>query len=127
MEAVVALYKMGFGGNASSSKPTGFTSSVIFDGIEDALKKDGKTLVNKVKGIFAFKVKKPDGTIGTWIVDAKNGSGSVEFEGKATPDVTITIGDADFVKVMNGKTRLMEDLFFQGNLKIEGNMRLAVK
>merc|ERR1712088_947047 len=51
--AVVALYKMGFGG--------------------------------KVKGIFAFKVKKTDGTIGTWIVDAKNGSGSVEFEGKIKP------------------------------------------
>jgi hypothetical protein len=34
---------------------------VIFDGIEEALKNDGKTLVNKVKGIFAFKVKKPDG------------------------------------------------------------------
>ena len=44
-----------------SSKPTGFTSSVIFDGIEEALKKDGKSLVGKVKGIFAFKVKKTDG------------------------------------------------------------------
>ena len=44
-----------------SSKPTGFTSSVIFEGIEDALKKDGKSLVGKVKGIFAFKVKKTDG------------------------------------------------------------------
>ena len=48
----------------SSSKPTGFTSSVIFDGIEEALKNDGKALVNKVKGIFAFKVKKPDGKEG---------------------------------------------------------------
>ena len=45
----------------SSPKPTGFTSSVIFDGIEEALKNDGKNLVNKVKGIFSFKVKKPDG------------------------------------------------------------------
>ena len=44
-----------------SSKSSGFTSSVIFDGIEEALKNDGKSLVNKVKGIFAFKVKKPDG------------------------------------------------------------------
>ena len=34
---------------------------MIFDGIEEALKNDGKSLVNKVKGIFAFKVKKPDG------------------------------------------------------------------
>ena len=34
---------------------------MIFDGIEEALKKDGKSLVGKVKGIFAFKVKKTDG------------------------------------------------------------------
>ena len=46
-----------------STKPNGFTSSVIFDGIEEALKKDGKNLVGKVKGIFAFKVKKADGEL----------------------------------------------------------------
>ena len=34
---------------------------MIFDGIEEALKNDGQALVSKVKGIFAFKVKKPDG------------------------------------------------------------------
>ena len=29
----------------------------------------------------------PTGTIGMWIVDAKNGSGSVEFEGKGKNDM----------------------------------------
>ena len=47
--------------------------------IEDALKADGETLVNKVKGVFAFKVKDANGNEGVWIVDAKNGKGSVEF------------------------------------------------
>ena len=44
-----------------SSKPTDFVSSAIFEGIKEALKSDGKNIVNKVKGIFAFKVKTPNG------------------------------------------------------------------
>jgi len=32
-----------------------------------------------MKGIFCFKVKLNDGTEGVWVVDAKNGSGSVKF------------------------------------------------
>ncbi len=35
-----------------------------------------------MKGIYAFKVKRADGKEGLWIVDAKNGAGSVEFGGK---------------------------------------------
>ena len=46
------------------------------------MKADGETLVNKVKGVFAFKVKSSEGKEGVWIVDAKNGNGSVEFGGK---------------------------------------------
>ena len=35
-----------------------------------------------MKGIYGFKVKGgPGGTEGYWIVDAKNGSGSVVFNG----------------------------------------------
>jgi sterol carrier protein 2 len=36
-----------------------------------------------VKGVYAFKVKGgPGGQEGLWIVDAKTGAGSVEFNGK---------------------------------------------
>ena len=65
----------------------GFKSKAIFDGIETALREDGKTLVGKVKGIYGFKVKGgPGGNEGFWIVDAKNGNGSVEFNGKGKQD-----------------------------------------
>lgn len=35
--------------------------------------------MKKMKGVFCFKVKANDGTEGVWVVDAKNGSGSVKF------------------------------------------------
>ena len=44
--------------------------------------------------------------------------------GKA--DVTITISDGDFVNLMEGKLN-PQKAFFQGKLKIKGNMGLAMK
>ena len=35
--------------------------------------------VKKIKGTFCFKVKGPGGKEGIWVVDAKNGNGSVKF------------------------------------------------
>ena len=57
-------------------------SALIFDGIAEALENDGANLVKKVKGIFGFKIKDGNGKEHLWIVDAKNGSGKVEFNGK---------------------------------------------
>ncbi len=45
------------------------------------MKADGEALVSKVKGVFAFKVKDANGNDAVWIVDAKNGKGSVEYGG----------------------------------------------
>jgi hypothetical protein len=42
---------------ASSSSPSDYKSSMIFEGILAALDVDGGNLVKKVKGVFAFKVK----------------------------------------------------------------------
>lgn len=40
---------------------------------------DGSNIVKKMKGVFCFKVKGAGGKEGIWIVDAKNGCGSVTF------------------------------------------------
>ena len=42
---------------------------------------DGVNLVKKMKGVFCFRVKGKGGKEGIWIVDAKNGAGSVSFGG----------------------------------------------
>merc|ERR1711976_578245 len=87
-------------------------SALIFDGIAEALENDGANLVKKVKGIFGFKIK--------------NGSGKVEFNGKVKPDVTLSLKDADLVDLMTGKLN-PQKAFFQGKLKVQGNMGLAMK
>ncbi|XP_045605799.2 sterol carrier protein 2 [Procambarus clarkii] len=130
---VVTLYKMGFRGNdrgivaAATKAAEGFQSAAIFNAIQEALKADGPTLVNKVKGVYCFEVKGgPGGSEAKWIVDAKNGSGSVTLNGAAKPDVTISMADSDLVDLMEGKLN-PQKAFFQGKLKIKGNMGLAMK
>jgi len=105
----------------------GFKSKQIFDKIADALKADGPTYVNKIKGTYAFKIKGgPDGKEGYWIINAKDGNGSVEFNGKEKPDVTLVMQDGDLVDLMTGKLN-SQKAFFQGKLKVKGNMGLAMK
>ena len=59
-----------------------FKSSPVFQQISTALKEDGANFVKKVNGVFGFKVKGgPGGAEGYWVVDAKNGNGSVTFGG----------------------------------------------
>ena len=67
----------------------GFKSAIVFDGIDAALKNDGANLVKRVKGVFGFKVKDANGNEVVWIVDAKNGNGKVEINGKSN-DITST-------------------------------------
>jgi len=131
--AVVALYKMGFRGNdkgivaAATAAAADFKSADIFRAIEATLAEDGPKLVSKVKGVYCFQVKGgPNGGEAKWIVDAKNGAGSVTYNGDAKPDVTITMNDGDLVNLMEGKLN-PQKAFFQGKLKIKGNMGLAMK
>ncbi|CAL4070243.1 unnamed protein product [Meganyctiphanes norvegica] len=131
--AVVALYKKAFTGSDHGivAQPTAasasFESDEIFAKISEALKADGETLIKKVKGVYCFIVTGgPNGAQVKWIVDAKNGSGSVTKDGTTKPDCTITMKDADLVGLMTG-TLNPQKAFFQGKLKIKGNMGLAMK
>ena len=60
---------------------------------------------------FALKVKGDGGGEATWIVDAKNGKGKVEFNGKAKPDVTFTTSDADLFDLMRGELNPQKAFF----------------
>ena len=66
----------------TATAPDHFASKIIFEQLAALLEAEGETLVAKVKGVYLFRVRQGrDGAEATWIVDAKNGSGSVEFNG----------------------------------------------
>ncbi|XP_059945802.1 sterol carrier protein 2 isoform X3 [Mesoplodon densirostris] len=136
---VVTLYKMGFPEAArsfrthqieaapTSSAVDGFKASLVFKEIEKKLEEEGEQFVKKIGGIFAFKVKDgPGGKEATWVVDVKNGKGSVLCNSDKKADCTITMADSDLLALMTGKMN-PQSAFFQGKLKITGNMGLALK
>ncbi|GFG38583.1 hypothetical protein Cfor_01634 [Coptotermes formosanus] len=135
---VVGLYKLGFP-EATEGRSVGlhytnagvnsddFKASILFKALEAAMQTDDDNLIEKVRGVYAFKVRNgPNGKEGYWIVNAKTGKGSVEFNGKAKPDVTFTMDDADVVDLISGKLN-PQKAFFQGKIKIQGNMGMAMK
>jgi len=97
----------------------------VFDEIEKQLKEKGADITKKIKGVFCFKVKKGQ-DVGVYVVDAKNGNGSVKFDPSGKGDVTLTASDDDLMKLMTGQLN-PQQAFFQGKLKIAGNMGLAMK
>ncbi|ELK26728.1 PREDICTED: non-specific lipid-transfer protein [Myotis davidii] len=134
--AVVTIYRMGFPEAArthqieaapTSAAVEGFKANLVFKEIEKKLEEEGEQFVKKIGGIFVFKVKDgPGGKEATWVVDVKNGKGSVLPNSDKKADCTITMADSDLMALMTGKMN-PQSAFFQGKLKIAGNMGLAMK
>ncbi|KAI4895553.1 hypothetical protein NFI96_027668, partial [Prochilodus magdalenae] len=88
---------------------------------------EGDQFVKKIGGVFAFKVKDgPEGSEAVWIVDVKEGKGSVHNDTSKKADCTIAMTDSDLLALMTGKMN-PQTAFFQGKLKITGNMGMAMK
>ncbi|XP_014859795.1 PREDICTED: non-specific lipid-transfer protein-like [Poecilia mexicana] len=105
----------------------GFKAHAVFQEINKKLQEEGEQFVKKIGGVFAFKVKDgPNGQEATWIVDVKNGSGCVHNDTDKKADCTIAMSDTDLLALMTGKMN-PQTAFFQGKLKITGNMGLAMK
>lgn len=134
---VVGLYRLAFPGNspatpapsksADKSEGSGFLVSPYLKVLEQAMQEDQDNLIEKVRGIYGFKVTHgPNGATGYWVIDAKTGKGSVIFNGKQKPDVTFIMKDVDVVDLISGKLQ-PQKAFFQGKVKVQGNMGLAMK
>ncbi|KAM9326594.1 sterol carrier protein 2 [Gastrophryne carolinensis] len=134
--AVVTLYRMGFQDSQPRSSriqlvPTsagdGFKSEFVFQEIERRLKEEGEQFVKKIGGVFCFKVTGgPGGKDAVWVVDVKNGKGCVESNSDKKADCTITMADSDLLALLTGQMN-PQTAFFQGKLKIAGNMGMAMK
>ncbi|KAK0134406.1 Non-specific lipid-transfer protein [Merluccius polli] len=135
---VVTLYRMGFPQEGSGARvmaaPTSavsgledFKAYAVFKEIEKNLQEKGEELVKRIKGVFAFEVKDgPEGKDGRWVVDVKNGSGSVSNDMDKEADCTLSMGDEDLLALMTGKLN-PQMAFMQKKLKISGNMGMAMK
>ncbi|XP_047356565.1 sterol carrier protein 2 [Vespa velutina] len=147
---IVALYKLGFPKNSTipatkaitqtsassggvtqnktgSVDPNIFKASPFFKLFEVAMKEDTEGLIEKARGIYGVKIiNGPGGAEGYWVINAKTGKGSVEFNGKTKPDIIFTLNDNDVIDFISGKLN-PQKAFFQGKVKIQGNMSLAMK
>lgn len=68
---------------STSNDPSIFKAHVLFQALKGAMEDDKDNLIERVRGIYCFKVKNgPGGKEGMWIINAKTGKGSVEYNGK---------------------------------------------
>lgn len=147
---VVALYRLGFPesrkplnlsiasppkGGAKASRgndklkptPDGFLVTPIMELFEREMQEDKENLIEKVRGIYGFKVTNgPGGAEGYWVINAKEGKGKITYNGSDKPDVTLIINDKDVTELLMGDLN-PQKAFFQGKVKISGNMGMALK
>lgn len=130
---VITMYRKGFTNAAPNqvaaiaSNPEEFKVFKYMKVLEEAMENDPDNLIEKVRGIYGFKVRNgPNGAEGYWVINAKEGKGKVAYNGSDKPDVTFTVSDEDVTDLISGKLN-PQKAFFQGKIKIQGNMGLAMK
>ncbi|KAL8971763.1 MAG: hypothetical protein Q9183_000897 [Haloplaca sp. 2 TL-2023] len=114
-----------------SLKSDSFPSSAAFDAINDSLKSsdaERKDAVKQGKAIFAFKLKNKEGQEEAWNIDLKEKG--IVSKGEAPEghkaDVTLSLSEEDFGKMVAGKTQAQR-LFMSGKLKVKGDVMKATK
>ena len=57
----------------------------------------------KVNSVYRFDILDKKGTATSWIVDLKNGNGSVTKSTEGKPDTIFTVLDSDFIELASKK------------------------
>ncbi|KAF8060101.1 GLCNAC1PUT2 [Scenedesmus sp. PABB004] len=98
-------------------------AEALFEQLAAALKgPEGAELVSKTKGLVVFSI---DGD--SWTLDLRSSPGSVAKGAPGEkPDLTLTISDAEFVRLVMGKLS-PQQAFLLRKLKLNGSMGLAMK
>jgi 3-hydroxyacyl-CoA dehydrogenase/3a,7a,12a-trihydroxy-5b-cholest-24-enoyl-CoA hydratase len=107
---------------AAAPAPATLSTPVIFEAI-GAYVALHPELAQSIKTVYQFKVKNPDSQ---WVIDLKNGGGSVKPGAAEKPDCTLELSDADWLDMTSGKAD-PQKLFMSGRLKITGNVMASQK
>lgn len=107
--------------SASSSAAGGGDVEGLFTQIKTLLNED---LVKQVSAVYQFELT--GGESGSWVVDLKNGSGSVTNDTSGDATCTMVMDSEDFTKMFRGELNSMQ-AFMSGKLKIKGDMAQALK
>ncbi|CAH1975136.1 unnamed protein product [Acanthoscelides obtectus] len=113
-------------GSGSVVSENDFSVTPYLKILQQAMEEDEDGLINSHRAIYGLKIINRDGKTGYWVVNCKQGKGKIEFNGKDKPDVTFIVKDADIKELITGKIP-PQKAFFQGKVKIQGNMGLAMK
>mmetsp|Transcript_9408 Transcript_9408/g.29028 ORF Transcript_9408/g.29028 Transcript_9408/m.29028 type:complete len:436 (-) Transcript_9408:119-1426(-) len=113
-------------GSASAGSGAFAATAAVFDALAERIKGDGPALVKAIGGVYRFDLTEGSETK-SWLVDLKNGSGSVaQCDSGAKADCCIKLANENFGPLMQGKLNAQQ-AFMQGKLKISGNMAFAMK
>lgn len=114
-----------------SLKSDSFPSSAAFDAINSSLQSDDaerKDAVKNGNAVFAFTLKNKEGQTDSWYIDLKEKGEVAKGEAPSgkKADVTLSLSEDDFAKLVSGKTQAQR-LFMSGKLKIKGDVMKATK
>jgi len=99
------------------------TPKEIFDQMKKQFEED-PSKTEGVKAVYQFIVDGENG--GKWYADSTGDLPTIEEGEHPNPNVTIMVGDEDFVAIKSGKMS-GQMAFMTGKLKIKGDMGLAMK
>jgi putative sterol carrier protein len=103
--------------------PSGVAAAAqeFFDGLEYRFHADRAAGLDC---IYQFEITGDDG--GAWHADISGGSCTVTPGVSTSPDITITCGASDWMKIVEGKLN-PQMAFMTGKLKVKGDMGLALR
>ncbi len=111
---------------ANKTAAADLKSTPIFELMGAYLKVEGEKAVKVCDAVYNFEImKSKGGPVDTcWVIDLKNGKGSVAQGRAKDAAATFSMVDGDYVQLVDGKIN-PQMAFLQGKMKIKGNMKKA--
>ncbi|KAK6340472.1 hypothetical protein TWF730_002223 [Orbilia blumenaviensis] len=111
-------------------KNDAFPASAAFDFISAALQDESEKndAIKKGGAVFCFTLKNAAGQTDSWFIDLKKTGvvGKGEAPAGAKPDITLSLSEENFGKLVEGKANAQK-LFMSGGLKVKGDMMKATR